>query len=102
MRMLRTAAVSILAICFAQAALGQSYPNKPTRMIVPWNPGGTSDTIARILAQKMAETWGQQVVVDTRVGASGVRAAPADKWIIVSNYRKIEELWPQHNIGGAV
>lgn len=83
MRILRTVAVSIFTLCFAQAAPGQSYPNKPIRMIVPWNPGGTSDTIARILGQKMTETWGQQVVVDTRAGASGIigteiatRAAP--------------------------
>jgi tripartite-type tricarboxylate transporter receptor subunit TctC len=52
-------------------------------MIVPWNPGGTSDTIARILGQKMTESWDQQVVVDARAGASGIigteiamRAAP--------------------------
>jgi tripartite-type tricarboxylate transporter receptor subunit TctC len=41
-------------------------------MIVPWSPGGTSDTIARILGQKMTEQWGQQVVIDTRPGASGI------------------------------
>jgi tripartite-type tricarboxylate transporter receptor subunit TctC len=41
-------------------------------MIVPWSPGGTSDTIARILGQKMTETWGQQIVIDTRPGASGI------------------------------
>jgi tripartite-type tricarboxylate transporter receptor subunit TctC len=41
-------------------------------MIVPFSPGGTSDTLARILGQKMTEAWGQQIVVDTRPGASGV------------------------------
>jgi tripartite-type tricarboxylate transporter receptor subunit TctC len=51
---------------------GQAYPEKPIRMIVPWSPGGTSDTIARILGQKMTEQWGQQVVIDTRPGASGI------------------------------
>jgi tripartite-type tricarboxylate transporter receptor subunit TctC len=52
-------------------------------MIVPFSPGGTSDTLARILGQKMTEAWGQQVVVDSRPGASGIigteiamRAAP--------------------------
>ena len=52
-------------------------------MIVPFSPGGTSDTLARILGQKMTESWGQQIVVDTRPGASGIigtelaaRAAP--------------------------
>ena len=52
-------------------------------MIVPFSPGGTSDTLARILGQKMTESWGQQIVVDFRPGASGIigteiamRAAP--------------------------
>jgi tripartite-type tricarboxylate transporter receptor subunit TctC len=48
------------------------YPSRPIRMIVPFSPGGTSDTLARILGQKMTEAWGQQVVVDTRPGASGI------------------------------
>ena len=59
------------------------YPAKPIRMIVPFSPGGTSDTLARILGQKMTEQWGQQIVVDFRPGASGIigteiamRAAP--------------------------
>ena len=56
----------------ASTSAGQSYPEKPIRMIVPWSPGGTSDTIARILGQKMTEQWGQQVVIDTRPGASGI------------------------------
>ncbi|MGZ9011049.1 MAG: Bug family tripartite tricarboxylate transporter substrate binding protein [Burkholderiales bacterium] len=63
---------SVLALGFAHVAPGQGYPTKPVRMIVPWNPGGTSDTIARILGQKMTETWGQPVVIDTRAGASGI------------------------------
>jgi tripartite-type tricarboxylate transporter receptor subunit TctC len=69
---LRAAAVSILSLCLAHIAPGQTYPSKPIRMIVPWNPGGTSDTIARILGQKMTETWGQPVVIDARAGASGI------------------------------
>jgi tripartite-type tricarboxylate transporter receptor subunit TctC len=53
-------------------ARGADYPTKPIRMIVPWSPGGTSDTTGRILAQKMTEAWGQQIVIDTRPGASGI------------------------------
>jgi len=53
----------------AQAA--EQWPNRPIRMIVPFSPGGTSDTIARILGQKMTESWGQPVVIDARPGASG-------------------------------
>jgi len=70
-------------------ALAQQYPTKPIRMIVPWNPGGTSDTSARIIGQKMTETWGQQVVIDTRAGASGIigteiaMRAPADGYTLL-------------------
>ena len=73
MRKLLTAvALPVLALCCAQSAISQNYPNRPIRMIVPWNPGGTSDTIARILGNKMTEHWGQQVVIDMRAGASGI------------------------------
>jgi tripartite-type tricarboxylate transporter receptor subunit TctC len=72
MRLLRAAAFTFLALGLSHAALAQNYPTKPIRLIVPWNPGGTTDTIARIMGQKMTETWGQQVVVDTRPGASGI------------------------------
>jgi tripartite-type tricarboxylate transporter receptor subunit TctC len=72
MRLLRAAAFVFLALGLSHAALAQDYPTKPIRLIVPWNPGGTTDTIARIMGQKMTETWGQQVVVDTRPGASGI------------------------------
>lgn len=56
----------------AIAADSAAFPKKPIRMIVPWNPGGTSDTIARILGGKMTEHWGQQVVMEMRAGASGM------------------------------
>jgi tripartite-type tricarboxylate transporter receptor subunit TctC len=65
-------AACLCAAMMPAAVAAQSYPSKPIRMIVPWSPGGTSDTIARILGQKMTEQWGQQVVIDTRPGASGI------------------------------
>jgi tripartite-type tricarboxylate transporter receptor subunit TctC len=80
----------ILALMLvAGTAAGQGYPTKPIRMIVPFNPGGTSDTIARILGQKMTESWGQAVVVDSRPGASGIigteiaMRAPADGYTLL-------------------
>ncbi|MGQ0522179.1 MAG: Bug family tripartite tricarboxylate transporter substrate binding protein [Betaproteobacteria bacterium] len=84
----RLFAVALTTVGAAQAA-STAYPNKPIRMIVPWNPGGTSDTIARILGQKMTETWAQQVVIDTRAGASGIigteiaMRAPADGYTLL-------------------
>lgn len=71
------------------AGSGQAYPTKPIRMIVPWSPGGTSDTIARVLGQRMTEAWGQQVVIDARPGASGIigteiaMRAPADGYTLL-------------------
>jgi tripartite-type tricarboxylate transporter receptor subunit TctC len=59
------------AFCLGTTAQAQSYPAKPIRMISPYAPGGGSDTLARILGQKMAETIGQPVVVDNRPGAAG-------------------------------
>ena len=57
------------------AALAQdassNYPNKTVRMIIPFAPGGATDVLGRIVAQKLYERWGQVVIADNRVGASG-------------------------------
>ena len=55
----------------ASTGSGQAYPVKPVRLVLPYPPGGGSDTIARPLAQKMSEGLGQQVVVENRGGANG-------------------------------
>jgi len=56
----------------AQAALAQPYPSRPIRIVVPFPPGGASDVTARMLADKFASSWGANVVVDNRTGASGI------------------------------
>lgn len=65
------AAGSALAL-LAGACLAQEYPNRPVRMVVPFPAGAASDFLARVLGQKLGETWGQQVVVDNRPGAGGL------------------------------
>jgi len=62
------AATSMLA---PLAVLAQAYPVKTVRVIVPWPPGGANDVVARIVAQRMTEQFGQQVIVENRGGASG-------------------------------
>ena len=51
-------------------AIGQAYPTKPVRMIAPYPPGGSSDVLTRIVAQKLGETLGRQVIVENRPGAA--------------------------------
>jgi len=65
------AAVMVITVACPALAAAQAprYPTRPVRMIVPLPPGGSTDIVARIVAQKYTETWGQQVVVDNRPGA---------------------------------
>jgi tripartite-type tricarboxylate transporter receptor subunit TctC len=60
-----------LLACIALGALGQGYPNRPIKLIVPFPAAGTTDILARAVAQKLTESMGQSVVVDNRPGAGG-------------------------------
>jgi tripartite-type tricarboxylate transporter receptor subunit TctC len=70
-------------------AAGAEFPARPLRMIVPYAPGGNADIMARLIAQRLAENVGQQVIVDNRAGASGIIGtelavkAPPDGYTLV-------------------
>ena len=63
---------AILLFVFAWGtAFGQAYPTKPVKLIVTYPPGGSSDLMARVFGAKLAELWGQQVIVESKPGAAG-------------------------------
>src|SRR3954469_3685049 len=84
---------SLLALsALAFAAQAQDFPNKAVKILVPQTPGGASDALARIVALKLADKWGQPVVVDNRAGAGGnvgmemVAQSPADGYTLLMSY----------------
>jgi tripartite-type tricarboxylate transporter receptor subunit TctC len=84
--------VCALLLLAANAAWAQPYPSKPIRLISPYPPGGGTDASARIVAQALSEQMGQQVVVDSRGGASGrigtevaARSSPDGYTLVLGN-----------------
>ena len=69
--------IGALVFALSQAAFAQSYPAKSVRLIVPFTPGGSTDILARTLAQQLSIAWSQQVVVENRAGAGGTIGADA-------------------------
>ena len=76
MSCIRLWACSVLAVGLcASGASAQTYPGKPIRIVVPYPPGGSGTIIARVLGDKLTQAWGQQILVDSRPGASGMIGA---------------------------
>jgi tripartite-type tricarboxylate transporter receptor subunit TctC len=83
---------ALCLIAFATAAAAQTYPSRPLRFIVPFPPGGGNDIVGRIVAAKLSEGLGQQVVVDNRGGAGGTigteilaKAPPDGHTMLINN-----------------
>lgn len=86
---IRSLLLAALGGFFAVMAQAQSYPSKPVRVVVPYPPGGPTDIVARVLFQQVAESTGQQFVIDNRAGAGGnigaehVAKSPADGYTVL-------------------
>jgi tripartite-type tricarboxylate transporter receptor subunit TctC len=86
---LSAALVALLAAGLASGAWAQSYPIKPIRIVVPTSPGGITDTLARALAQRLTDSFGQQVIVENKPAGAGhlgmefVAKAPPDGYTLV-------------------
>jgi tripartite-type tricarboxylate transporter receptor subunit TctC len=85
-----------MVMMLAAGAQAQTWPARPLRLIVPFPPGGGSDAVGRVMAQKLGERLGQQVVVDNRAGAGGsigteaaVRAAPDGYTLVLASTSEI-------------
>src|SRR5262245_9130091 len=87
----RALALAIMAAVWACPAVSwaQTWPAKTVRYVVPFGPGGSPDIVARILTERLGRQWGQQVIVDNRVGVAGVLGsafvakAPPDGYTLV-------------------
>jgi len=90
MKILLAAVLATLAVG-AQSVHAQTYPSKPIRLIVPYTPGGSIDTVGRLVADEMQKILGQSFVVDNKPGASGMiganeaARAPADGYTLLFN-----------------
>ena len=75
MQVARCCALVLLCGVAAVPAHAQEYPRKTIRIVVPFTAGGGTDTLARMLAQRLNEAWGQPAVVENRLGAAGTLGA---------------------------
>ena len=89
MRLIRIGLALLLSASVFSAAQAQTYPNKPIQIIVPYAPGGVTDLLARALAQRLGDAWGQQAVVlnrpggNSQVGTEQAAKAPADGYTLL-------------------
>jgi tripartite-type tricarboxylate transporter receptor subunit TctC len=84
-RQMRVALLAVLLPATTMAA-AQGYPSRPIRVIVPSSAAGGADIVARLIGQKLTERWGQQVIVDNRIGVVGAETAalaPADGYTVL-------------------
>jgi tripartite-type tricarboxylate transporter receptor subunit TctC len=96
------------AALLASSAFAQSFPARPVHIVVAFPPGGGTDIVARLLAPRLAEAWGQQVIVDNRAGASGTigtefaaRSAPDGQTLFLGTLGNLavnQHLYPKMSV----
>ena len=109
-RRIAGSALAVAAIAVAIAGFGamplpaaaQDYPNKPIKLIVPYPPGGATDVIVRVMAQKLSVALGQQVVVDNRGGAAGSIGAAAVARAAPDGYTLLMGALTSHSINAVL
>ncbi|MBI3370912.1 MAG: tripartite tricarboxylate transporter substrate binding protein [Betaproteobacteria bacterium] len=89
---IKTSLFLVLAACFAQTGFSQGFPSRPVTVVVGFEPGGGTDTVARIVQKPLSDSLGQQVVVENRAGAGGniavdfvAKSAPDGHTLVLAN-----------------
>jgi tripartite-type tricarboxylate transporter receptor subunit TctC len=91
---------AVFGAAMSEQVRAQAFPTKLVRIVVPQTPGGASDILARIVAQRLAALWGQAVIVDNKPGAGGVvgtefvAKAPADGYTLLMSYAGTQAINP--------
>ena len=101
-RILFSASVVLTAATFPVISAAQDYPGKPIKLIIPYPPGGATDVIGRIVALKMSEALGQQLIVDNRAGATGSIGAGAAATAPADGYTLLLGALTSHSINAAL
>ena len=96
MKTFMKALVAAATLACSTLASGQGYPNKVVRIVVPYPPGGTVDTVARVIAVRLSENLGQQFIVDNRAGANGTigsNAVASRPWMVTRCSCRLRRSW---------
>ena len=94
-RLVAFAATCAVTPAFSRLAFAQAWPTRPVRLVVPYAPGGSTDTVARITADRLSKTWGQQLVIEnkpgagTNIGAAAVASSDADGYTMFIGTRRL-------------
>jgi tripartite-type tricarboxylate transporter receptor subunit TctC len=101
-RVLLSALAALSLSCLLPSALAQTYPSRVVKLVVPYPPGGATDVIGRVLAQKLSLSLGQQVIVENRAGAGGSLGAGVVAAAAPDGYTLLMGALTSHSINAAL